>query len=389
MTPVFSEQRCAMNILDSVQFKDMIRPSAFSREGRMNMTTYERFKRMYEHREADRIPIIDSPWAGTLRRWHREGMPEGVDWRDFFEVDKVLSIGVDITPRYEQKVLEETDRYQIVTTNWGVTLKNFKELDSTPEFLDYKVVDPEAWADAKARMLKLEDDRIPWAWLKANYDRCRAEGQWIEAGFWFGFDVTHSWMSGTETILVAMYEDPDWVRDMFDTYLDCCIALFGRIWDAGYRFDSINWPDDMGYKGTTFFSNEMYRDLLKPTHKRAVDWAHDHGIYAHLHSCGNVMTRVDDLVDIGIDCLNPLEVKAGMEPLTLKKKYGDRLVLHGGINAVLWDQKEAIVSEIERVVPVLKENGGYIFSSDHSIPNAVSLDNMKAIMSAVKKAGQY
>ena len=54
---------------------------------------------MFEHREADRIPIIDSPWAGTLRRWHREGMPEGVDWRDYFEVDKVFSIGVDITPR--------------------------------------------------------------------------------------------------------------------------------------------------------------------------------------------------------------------------------------------------------------------------------------------------
>ena len=352
------------------------------------MTTYERFKRMFEHREADRIPIVDDPWAGTIRRWHREGMPEGVDWRDYFDVDKVESIGVDITPRYEVKVLEDTDRYQIVTTPWGVTLKNFKELDSTPEFIDYKVVDPESWADAKARMT-LEDDRIPWKWLKDNYDRMRAEGRWIEASFWFGFDVTHSWMSGTETVLIAMYEDPDWVRDMFDTYLDRCMALFGRIWDAGYRFDAIFWPDDMGYKGTTFFSNEMYRELLKPTHKRAVDWAHERGIYAHLHSCGDVMTRVDDLMDIGIDCLNPLEVKAGMEPVTLKRKYGDRLTLHGGINAVLWDRKDAIVSEIERVVPQLKENGGYIFSSDHSIPNAVSLDNMKAIMAAVKRAGKY
>ena len=106
------------------------------------MTTKERFQRMYEHREADRIPIIDSPWAGTMRRWHREGMPEGVDWRDYFDIDKVESIGVDITPRYEVKVLEDTDRYQIVTTPWGVTLKNFKELDSTPEFLDYKVTSP-------------------------------------------------------------------------------------------------------------------------------------------------------------------------------------------------------------------------------------------------------
>ena len=216
-----------------------------------------------------------------------------------------------------------------------------------------------------------------------------AEGRWIEAGFWFGFDVTHSWMAGTETVLVAMYEDPDWVVDMFNTYLDRCIALFTRVWDAGYHFDAIYWPDDMGYKGTTFFSNDMYRELLKAVHRRAVEWAHERGIYAHLHSCGDVMSRVDDLVEIGIDCLNPLEVKAGMEPLTLKAKYGDRLTLHGGINAVLWDDREAIVDAIEKTVPALKENGGYIFSSDHSIPNSVSLSNMRAIVDAVKRAGAY
>ena len=352
------------------------------------MTTHERFQRMFDHREADRIPIIDSPWAGTLRRWRAEGMPEGVDWRDYFAVDKVETIGVDITPRYEEKVIEDTERYQIVTTKWGVTLKNFKALDSTPEFLDYKVTTPEAWEDAKRRMT-LEDDRIPWKQLRDNYARWRAEGRWIEAGFWFGFDVTHSWMSGTETVLVAMYEEPEWVVDMFNTYLDRCIALFDRVWDAGYRFDAIYWPDDMGYKGTTFFSNDMYRELLKPVHRRAVDWAHKKGIYAHLHSCGDVMSRMDDLMDIGIDCLNPLEVKAGMLPVLLKEKYGHRLVLHGGVNAVLWDQREAIVSEIERVVPLLKQDGGYIFSSDHSIPNSVSLENMKAIMEAVKRAGRY
>ncbi len=352
------------------------------------MTSRERFQRMYEHRDADRVPIIDSPWAGTLRRWRAEGMPEGVDWRDYFGVDKVETIGVDITPRYEEKVLEDTDRYQIVTTKWGVTLKNFKTLDSTPEFLDYKVTTPEAWAEAKARMT-LDDDRIPWKTLKDNYDRWIAEGRWLEAGFWFGFDVTHSWMAGTETVLVAMYEEPEWVVDMFNTYLDRCISLFERVLDAGYRFDAIYWPDDMGYKGTTFFSNEMYRELLKPVHKRAVDWAHSKGIYAHLHSCGDVMTRVDDLMDIGIDCLNPLEVKAGMDPVALKRKYGDRLVLHGGVNAVLWDHRDAIVGEIERVVPILKENGGYIFSSDHSIPNSVPLENMAAIIEAVKKAGKY
>ena len=72
------------------------------------MTTYERFKRIYEHKEADRVPIVDSPWNGTVRRWRKEGMPADVDWRDYFDVDKVAGIGVDITPRFETKILEET-----------------------------------------------------------------------------------------------------------------------------------------------------------------------------------------------------------------------------------------------------------------------------------------
>lgn len=352
------------------------------------MTSKERFTRMFEHREADRIPIIDSPWAGTIARWKREGMPEGVDWRDYFQVDKSETINVDISPRYEQKVLEETDRYRIVTSPWGVTMREFKEEDSTPEFLDFKVVTQEEWEKAKARMT-LDRDRIDWNYLKENYPRWVAEGRWIEGWMWFGFDVTHSYMVGTETLLIAMLEEPEWVVDMFNTYLDHCIALMDMVWDAGYTMDGILWPDDMGYKGTPFFSNAIYRELLQPVQRRAVEWAHKKGIKAHLHSCGDIMPLLPDIVDIGIDALNPIEIKAGMDVEKIKREYGDRLVLHGGINAVLWDQPEAITAEIDRLVPMLKENGGYIFSSDHSIPNAVSLDNFRTIVNEVKRVGTY
>lgn len=352
------------------------------------MTSWERFKRMYEHREADRIPIIDEPWSGTLRRWRREGMPEGMDWCDYFDVDKLGIINIDISPRMPEITLEETDRYYIRTSPWGVTMKHFKEEDSTPEFLDFTITTQEAWDQAKKQMT-LEDDRIPWEMLRQNYDKWRAEGRWIRAVFWFGFDVTHSWMMGTENTLIAMMEEPELVEDMFDTYLSRCETLFSRIWDAGYRFDEIFWYDDMGYKGTTFFSPNMYRSMLQPYHKRAVDWAHNRGIYAQLHSCGDVMTLLPDIVATGVDALNPLEVKAGMDAFKIKKEYGDKLVLHGGINAVLWNDKDAILEEIDRKVPVLKENGGFIFSSDHSIPNSVSLENMKAIVEEVKRVGRY
>ena len=73
----------------------------------------------------------------------------------------------------------------------------------------------------------------------------------------------------------------------------------------------------------------------------------------------------------------------------LKETYGDKLVFHGGINAVLWDNKEAIIEEIRKYVPKMKETGGYIFSSDHYIPNSVSLENFRAIVDEVKRVGAY
>ena len=352
------------------------------------MNSWERIKRMYEHREADRVPILDDPWAGTIRRWVREGMPAGMDWEDYFGADKIGVINVDISPRFEEKILEENDRWYIATSQWGVTMKHFKEEDSTPEFLDYRVVDADSWAESKARMT-LDDDRIPWKMLKENFPKWRAEGRWIRAVFWFGFDVTHSWMMGTENLLIAMMEEPELAEDMFDTYLSRTTALYDRLWDAGYHFDEMFWYDDMGYKGTTFFSPAMYRNLLQPYHKRAVKWAHDHGIVAQLHSCGDIMAIVPDVVATGVDALNPLEVKAGMDVLKLKKEYGDRLVFRGGINAVNWNNTEAILAEINEKVPILKENGGFIFSSDHSIPNSVSLENMRFIMEEIKRVGKY
>ena len=352
------------------------------------MTSYERFKRMFEHREADRVPIVDDPWGATIERWHREGMPEGVDFRDYFGLDKVAHIGVDISPRYPVRVLEETEEYRIHTTAYGATLKDWKHAGGVPEFLDFTIKDRASWFAAKERM-KPSQDRIPWDYLKANYDRWRAQGYWIQAGLWFGFDVTHSWTVGTERVLLALIEDPDWLLDIFNHFLDVNLALLEQVWAAGYTFDAVNWPDDMGYKHNQFFSVKTYRRLLKPVQKRAVDWAHAKGIYAHLHSCGDIRPFVPELIEIGIDALNPLEVKAGMDPISLKQTYGDRLVLHGGINAVLWDDRDAIEAEMRRVVPILKEGGGYIFSSDHSVPSSVSLENFRHIINLAKELGRY
>jgi uroporphyrinogen decarboxylase len=352
------------------------------------MTSHERFTRMYQHKEADRVPITDGPWAATIERWEREGMPKGADWRDFFGADYQVYIWGDNSPQYPEKTLEETDEYKVHTTKWGATIKNWKHAGGVPEFLDFTITDPDKWREAKKRMT-LSRDRIDWARLKANYATWRKKGYWIEPYFWFGFDVTHSWTIGTERMLMALVEDPQWCMDMFNTFLDLDIAIFDMMWQEGYTFDVINWPDDLGFKEHQFMSVDMYRQLLKPVMKRAVDWAHAKGIYTRLHSCGNVMPFVPEFVDIGIDCLNPMEVKAGMDPVAIKKQFGDKLVLHGGLNAAVWENFDQFAGEMKRLIPVLKRGGGYICSSDHSVPSAVSLETFRKTIELAKELGKY
>lgn len=351
------------------------------------MTSRERFKRMYAHKDADRVPILDSPWTETIDRWVAEGMPSR-DYVSHFDLDRFASFLPDNSPMYPETVLEENEKYRIYTTKWGATMKSWTHNTSTPEHIDFTVKTPDDWKKAKARMVP-SDDRIPWDMFKQNYKTWRENGTFLSGIFWFGFDITHSYMVGTEEMLVSMLEEPEMVKDMFNHEFEVSMQLMDRIWNAGYEFDEVMWYDDMGYKGTQFFSLNLYRELLKPAHQRAIDWAHAHGIPARLHSCGDVNPLVPELVSMGLDGLNPLEVKAGMDPVHIKKTYGDKLLLHGGVNAVLWDQPEVIKSQIIETLPTLKQNGGYIFASDHSIPPHVSLEDFTGIIETVKKYGAY
>lgn len=355
----------------------------------VTLTERERMLRTYKRQEIDRIMMLDTAWRGTIKRWLKEGMPEGVSWEGHFGFDRVIRFRPDNSPRYKKNIIEQTDRYKIVTTPWGATEKVFNELDSTPECLNFYYDSPETWEEAKAAMKTYHEDRIPWKFLEENHPKWKAQGRFKQLVIWFGFDVAHTRMTGTENMLIAMYEDPDWVKDIFDTYLTTSLDLCQRVLDAGYDFDGVMWYDDMGYKGSPFFSPTLYRELLKPFHKKAADWAHERGLVTELHSCGFIEPLIPDIIDAGIEMLNPLEVKAGMDPNKLKSLYGDKLAFHGGINAQIWDNIDLVKAEMERIIPIMKEGGGYVFASDHSIPNSVSYQNMKEIAELAHKLGKY
>ena len=353
------------------------------------MTSQERMKRMYEHREADRVPLMAGPWEPTIVRWRREGMPANVSVQEYFGLDRITFLpGLDVSPRFPRELIEETDSYIIDRDAWGTTKKNWKPVSSTPMEIDHLVKGPDSWRPAKERMVP-SSDRIDWAARDIVYHSARAQDAWIGVAPWFGYDIVNARFIGTETLLLAMATEPEWVKDVLDTLCDLALALADMVWEAGYHFDELLWYDDMGYKNGLLFSKRMWREMVRPYQLRSIDWAHAHGIKAHLHSCGNIMALVPDLAGMGLDALNPMEIKAGMDPLGIKRDFGEHLLLRGGFDVRKWDVYEQAEADITKKLPILMESGGYCFASDHSIPDSVSLDNYKRIVALAKQVGRY
>jgi len=352
------------------------------------MTSCERFRCIYDHREPDRVPITDIPWRSTVERWRREGLPPDADLAEFFGWDRIATISIDNSPRYPERVLEETEEYLVTTNRWGTTLKDWKHSGSVPEFIHHTITDPDSWRKAKARM-QPDASRIDWDRLKSKYPAWRQRGYWIEVGGWFGYDPFAAWIVGVERMLVALLEQPEWCIDMFRTALELDIAMMEMLLERGYEFHAFVFPDDLGYRNGLLFSPQTYREVLKPVHRRAIEWCHARGIKVMMHSCGNITALLDDLVEIGLDGLNPFEVKAGMDILDAKRRYGDRLVLQGGIDVRTWTDPQAAEAEIAAKLPILKAGGGYVFHSDHSIPESVSLQDYQRVLELVRRYGRY
>jgi uroporphyrinogen decarboxylase len=147
----------------------------------------------------------------------------------------------------------------------------------------------------------------------------------------------------------------------------------------------------MGFKNKPFMSPQMYKDLIWPGHKKTIEYAHDHKLPVIMHSCGYIEPFIPYLIDAGLDCLQAMEVKAGMDVLKLKKLYGDKLALFGGLDIRILETNDlnAITSYLETTLPQLKQAGGYLLHTDHSIPNTVDYDTYRHFLSEAKRLGTY
>ena len=353
------------------------------------MTSRERFHAAMAHKEADRIPIDDTPWQTTVERWHREGLPEGVHPRDYFGYER-RGAGANLSFQFEAETLEEGEDHKIVKDAWGATTRVFKGRESVPELLDYTFTSRAIWEEHKHRYT-WNDTRVNWApALAGNRGLMSDDSIFLLFSAGFGYDRIQR-MCGAPRVLMAMIEEPAWVQEMMDMTADLIVAAFEDMWSRGFRFDGAFIWNDQAYRNGTFFSPAAYRQFEFPCQKRMIDCFHAKGLPVIMHTDGAVHEFIPFFIEAGLDGLQPLEVKAGMDLVDLKQRYGETLAFMGGIDAraMAHPDPAVIEEEIRTKIPVAKKGGGYIFHSDHSVPDDVSFEQYCRVMELVREHGRF
>lgn len=352
------------------------------------MTSQERVRTAIARKVPDRVPVMDGPWSATVRRWEREGLPEGRSPADHFGYE-IHVIGFDQSPRFPVRVIEENEEYVLETTAEGGRRRNHRDRSTTPEVVDCAVKRPEDWPAIRERLAP-DLKRIDWASAWRGYQAAREKGLYVCCGAACGYDLLQAYVA-SEHLLGYMATDPGFVKEMVDVMSDLIVASLDMMWREGFRFDGLWVYNDMGYRNASLFSPAMYREIILPADRKRNDWCHAHGLQTILHSCGCVKGLVPSLIDAGFDCLQPLEVKAGMDLRELKPAHGDRIAFFGGINTMLMEQDDdaLIEEEIRTKFAAAKPGGGYLYHSDHSIPKDVSFRKYSFVMDCVRRHGTY
>jgi len=352
------------------------------------MTSRERGLAALNHKNADRVPIHDSPLGATVNRWRKEGLPEDMSPDEYFGYE-IASYGADLTPRFPVKVIERTEEYIITTTQQGGKMKNHRDCTTTPEIIDCPVKTKDDWKEIKKR-LKPDFKRVDWASGLSRNQREYDEGKFTCFSAACGYDALRLYMN-SEQLLATIAEDTDWVKDMVTTLAENIIVTAELMLMNGYKFDGAFLYNDLGYKNGLLFSPDSYQKTHYDADRLLYAYFHSRGMKTLLHSCGNVSALIPTLIEVGLDCLQPLEVKEGMDLVNLKAKHGDRIAFMGGIDVRLMADEDPakIEEEIKTKIVAAKTDGGYIYHSDHSIPNNVSFQQYCRVMELVKKYGEY
>lgn len=199
------------------------------------------------------------------------------------------------------------------------------------------------------------------------------------------------WLRGFFRFLDDLITDEPFATALLDILLEFYLELYDIYLAAvGPYVQIVAVGDDLGTQIGPLISPELYRRLIKPRHRELFAFIHSRTQARIMyHTCGGVFPLVQDLLDVGIDILNPIQTSAkGMDPAELKRRFGHRLVFHGGIDVqqlLPFATPQAVKEEVKRIVGILGQGGGYILAPSHNIQPDAPPENIVAMYEAVQE----
>ncbi len=202
------------------------------------------------------------------------------------------------------------------------------------------------------------------------------------------------YLRGMEQILVDMAQAPEIAEHLFGRmagfYVEYCRRTFEA---AGGGIDLFFSGDDFGTQRGLLVSPDTWRTLLRPGFEALVRLGREHGCRVAHHTCGSVTPIIEDMIDCGLDVLNPLQPDVrGMDRRELKARFGDRLSFHGSISiqkTMPFGTPEEIRAEVQERFETLAGGGGFVFCTAHNIQVDTPVENVLALFEAYRELGRY
>lgn len=356
------------------------------------LTGRERVNRMLARRDHDRVPRHDTFWPETIARWQREGL----QW-DHNDVLRLLDTDFQSlcwawpAPFPGQReVLSQDAETEVVRDAWGGVSRFWRHRSGTPEHISFGCTDRDTW-ERRYKLAMLDaPPQIDADLALLRYREGRALARWTHLTGVEGFEALRR-LIGDEACLVAMIEDPEWIRDIVTVHTTLVLREFDRLLAAGLEPDGVWIYGDMAFNHATLCSPAMYRELVWPAHRRMADWAKQHDLRVIYHTDGHVKEVIPLYIEAGFDCLQPIEAKAGMDIRELCPRYGARLAMFGNIDVMKMATNDLAVieEEVRAKFAAGKATRGYAYHSDHSVPPQVSWSTYRAIIGFVGRYGDY
>jgi len=365
------------------------------------VTYRERFQATLAHRKVDRVPFdlggtsltgIEQP--ETMQKLRLLLCFEGcyAGWYQKFD-ERILSyldidfrrVGQILEPKSSLSSFNKENEY---TDCWGI-----KRVFTG---LYWEIKDP------PLRKASEEDlDRYPWPEAgrvdTGQIDRFREEARKLynETEYVvcaehpvYGIFELGCWMCGFDEFLLRMALDPGFVKKFCDKILDYQKEIIEIYYRAlgGYIHLTTS-GDDFGAQNGPFISPAMFQDLVKPYYRERISHTKrfSKAYYFH-HTCGSVYSLIPDLIEAGVDILNPIQPGArDMEPERLKKDFGDKLTFWGGIDTqhmLRCSTPAEIREETFRVLKAMSEDGGYVLAPAHNLQQDIPPENIVALFTA-------